>query len=57
MGVSDPPNAWIIIGGSIILTATVIVTVSQFHREAQQRQGLGKRTHSLVKLDPQDSIP
>ena len=51
LGVSEPPGVWIVIGGCTILMATMIVTVSQFQREAQQREGLGKRSHSLTKLE------
>lgn len=53
LGVSEPPGVWIIAGGCIILAATFITTVSQFHKEAQQRQGLGKRAHSLTDVELQ----
>lgn len=51
LGVSDAPNEWIVVGGSTILIATIIVTVSQFLRQAQEREGLSKRSHSLEVPD------
>ena len=51
LGVSDPPGVWIVVGGCTILTATMIVTISQFQREAQQREGPSKRSHSLTELE------
>ena len=51
LGVSEPPGVWIVLGGCTILTATMIVTISQFRREAEHREGMSKRSSSLTALE------